>query len=111
MYKRQPASRPPRPVTDREDARCTACGRTTKECTHLMAGSEANICDVCVVEVGRNRQKLLAPDEATCQFCGKSHLESRGVYRHQNVDICNHCLELSLGLVEREEVDKFLATW
>lgn len=106
-----PASRPPRPVTDREDARCTACGRTTKECTHLMAGSEANICDVCVVEIGRNRQKLLAPDEATCQFCGKSHLESRGVYRHQGVDICNHCLELSLGLVEREEVDKFLATW
>lgn len=107
-----PASaRAPRPVADGDDAHCSCCGRTAKETAHLMAGSEAVICDVCVVEAGRSRANLVAPDDAACAFCGKSHLESRGVYRTQGVDICAGCLELSLGLVEREAVDRFLGTW
>jgi hypothetical protein len=27
------------------------------------------------------------------------------------VHICSECLDLSLGLLEREEVDRFLAAW
>jgi hypothetical protein len=76
-----------------------------------MAGSQAVICDSCIIEVGRNRQTMLAADDATCSFCGRSHLESKGVFGFNGVKICSHCLQLSLGLVEREEVDRFLATW
>lgn len=101
----------PRPLADGADAHCSSCGRTAKEALHLMAGSEAVICDRCVVEVGRKRAALQAPDDAVCGFCGKSHLESRGLYLFQGVNICAACLELSLGLVEREEVDRFLAVW
>ncbi|MCB9741236.1 MAG: tetratricopeptide repeat protein [Alphaproteobacteria bacterium] len=105
------ALRAPRPVADQGDVSCSACGRTAEECTHLMAGSDAVICDICVLEVSRGRGHNNAPDEARCHFCGKTHLETRGVYRHHSVDICSDCLELSLGLVEREEVDRFLAAF
>ncbi|MCB9796190.1 MAG: tetratricopeptide repeat protein [Alphaproteobacteria bacterium] len=105
------ASRAPRPVVDQGDVSCSACGRTAQECTHLMAGSEAVICDICVVEVSRSRDRSRAPDEAHCQLCGKTHLETRGVYRQHAVDICSDCLDLSLGLVEREEIDRFLAAF
>jgi hypothetical protein len=27
------------------------------------------------------------------------------------VDICADCLDLSMGLLERDEIDKFLAEW
>ena len=33
------------------------------------------------------------------------------VYRHAGLDVCADCLDLSMGLLEREEVDKFLASW
>ncbi len=102
---------PPRAVGDQEEAHCSCCGRTSRDASHLMAGSDAVICEVCVVEVGRKRRSAQAPDEACCGFCGKNQLETKAVYRHQGVDICSDCLELSLGLMEREEVDKFLATW
>ena len=82
-----------------------------EEATHLMAGSDAVICNICVVDVGRKRRQLRAPDDASCAFCSKTHLETRGVHRKQGVDICSECLEFSLGLMEREEVDRFLAGW
>ncbi|MFT5585172.1 MAG: tetratricopeptide (TPR) repeat protein [Cognaticolwellia sp.] len=106
-----PAARPPRPVSDDEDAHCSCCGRTARDASHLMAGSHGTICDVCVMEVSRKRRSSQAPDDAACSFCGKTHLESRGVFRYQQVDICSACLELSLGLMEREEIDQFLATY
>ena len=102
------AKLPPRPVSDDADAHCSCCGRTARDAEHLMAGSDAVVCNVCVVDVGRKRRQLAAPDSATCSFCSKTHLETRGVYRKQGVDICSECLEFSLGLMEREEVDRFL---
>jgi len=105
------ASVPPRAVSDHEDAHCSCCGRTSRDAAHLMAGSNAVICDVCVLGLGRKRKSAVSPDDAACGFCGKSHLECRGVYRKSGVDICSDCLELSLGLMEREEVDRFLAAY
>jgi tetratricopeptide (TPR) repeat protein len=105
------ASSAPQPVSDDDDAHCSCCGRTARDAAHLMAGSDAVICDVCVLEVSRGRRRLRAPDEAACGFCGKTHLETRGLYRYQGVDIGSDCLELSLGLVEREEIDRFLAAY
>ncbi|MCB9761894.1 MAG: tetratricopeptide repeat protein [Alphaproteobacteria bacterium] len=101
----------PRPVSDQADVHCTACGRTAGQTDHLMAGTDAVICDVCVIEVSRNRRAHPAPDDARCAFCSKTQLESRGVYRFEGVDICASCLDLSLGLMEREQVDRFLAAW
>jgi len=108
-----PAERrlPPRRVSDDEQTTCTTCGRTPDEVSHMITGGDTVICDRCVGRVSTERAKLRAPDEAHCQLCGRSHFESRGVYRFQSVDICHHCLQLSLGLVEREEVAQFLATW
>lgn len=101
----------PQPVKDGQDAHCTSCGRTGKECTHLLSGTRALLCDRCVAEVTRNRRSLSAPDDASCHLCGRTHMETRGLYRFHAVDVCADCLDLSIGLLEREEVDRFLATW
>lgn len=102
----------PHPVSDGgQDVHCSACGRTNRDCTHLMSGTRAMLCDVCVHEIARQRRTLAAPDDAACDLCGRTHFESRGVYRHAGVDVCADCLDLSMGLLEREEVDRFLATW
>ncbi len=108
-----PPRRPgePKPLGGGSDVHCSSCGRTGKECTHLMSGTKAILCDVCVAAVARNRRAQVAPDDAACSLCGRTHFESRGVYRHNGVDVCADCLDLSMGLLEREEVDKFLAAW
>jgi hypothetical protein len=101
----------PRSLPRGESAHCTACGRPAAEVQHLMAGGQAVLCDQCVVTIGRRRAELRAPDEARCQVCHRSAFEARGLYSYNGVEVCNHCLELSLGLLEREEVDRFLASW
>ncbi len=101
----------PRTLTGGDAAHCTACGRTATDANHLMAGGKAVICDQCVVAIGRNRASLRAPDDARCSVCQRSAFEARGLFHYNGVEICNHCLELSLGLLEREEVDRFLAAW
>ncbi len=100
----------PRPTATDEAVHCSICGRTADEASHLMAGSDAIVCDHCVAKVSRNRRELLAADDASCSFCSRTHLESRGVWAIGVVHICSNCLERSLGLMEREEVDRFLNT-
>jgi hypothetical protein len=94
-----------------EETRCTTCGRGHAEVTHMITGGDAVICDRCVVQITQSRASLAAPDEATCRLCGRTHFESAGLYRFHEVDICNSCLQLSLGLLEREEIDRFLDAW
>lgn len=101
----------PRRVSDGEQTRCSTCGREPSEVTHMMAGTGVVICDRCVVRIWQHRRSLAAPDDATCNLCGRSHFEANGLYRYNGVNICSHCEQLSLGLLEREEVDRFLATW
>jgi hypothetical protein len=38
-------------------------------------------------------------------------METRGVYRVNSVDVCADCMDTSLGVIEREEVEKFLREW
>ena len=76
-----------------------------------MSGTRAVVCDVCTAEIVRNRRAWLSPDDAACHLCGRTHFESRGVYRQAGIDVCADCVDLSMGLLEREEVDRFLATW
>ena len=77
----------------------------------MMSGSNAVICDHCVIQIGQHRKSLLADEHATCSLCRRSHFEARGVYTYNGVEICSECLDLSLGQLEREEVDRFLAAW
>lgn len=101
----------PRRVSDGEATRCTTCGRQPREVTHMMAGGDVVVCDVCVVKISQNRPSLAAPDDATCKLCGRSPFEASGLYRYNHVDVCSGCLQFSLGMLEREEVDNFLAAW
>ena len=101
----------PRRISDGEGATCTTCGQGSHEVAHMITGGHAVICDQCVLKVSQNRATMVAPDDARCNLCGASHFESSGLYRFQGVDICSDCLQLSLGLLEREEVDRFLSAW
>lgn len=105
-----PASRQPRRVSDGEETRCSTCGRAPHEVSHMMAGGTAVVCDRCVMRVATHRRSMTATDEAVCDLCHRTHFEAT-VFAYNGHHICNHCLELSLGLLEREEVDRFLETW
>lgn len=107
----------PKPISDGRDVHCSVCGRTTGgDCTHLMAGTRSVLCNVCVGKILAERRNLTAPDAATCDLCGRSHFEARGLYRYgggarPRVDVCSECLDLSSGLLERDDVERFLANW
>lgn len=105
-----PTSRQPRRVSDGEQTRCSTCGRAPHEVSHMMAGGTAVVCDRCVMRVATHRRSMAAADDAICDLCHRTHFEAR-VFTYNGHRVCNHCLELSLGLLEREEVDRFLSTW
>lgn len=114
-----PATAPgePHELEPGSDTHCSACGRTGKETAHLVTGTRAVVCDQCFADVARDRRALAAPDDAACQLCGRMAIDlrgsadARGVYRVHRVDVCGACLDLSLGLLERREVELFLASW
>ncbi len=113
----QPSSRVTVPQTVRAsdgahgEVHCSSCGRTGAECTHLLSGTAAVLCDLCVQEVAKDRRKFMSPDDAVCHLCGRTQMETRGVYRIHSVDVCADCMDTSLGVIEREEVEKFLRDW
>ena len=76
-----------------------------------MAGTHAVICDRCVIQIGQHRHSLEAPEDAVCSLCSRTAFEARAVYSYNGVEICSECLDMSLGQLEREEVDRFLAAW
>lgn len=77
----------------------------------MMAGSKACVCDRCVIRIGQHRRTLEAPDNAVCDMCGRTAFEARSVHNYNGIQFCSACLDLSLGQLEREEVDRFLAAW
>ncbi|MSP55372.1 MAG: tetratricopeptide repeat protein [Myxococcales bacterium] len=109
----QPAGRigAPQTVRNAGDVHCSSCGRTGAECTHLLSGTQSVLCDVCVQDIAKDRRGHMAPDTAICQLCGRTQMETRGVYRITRVDVCADCMDTSLGVIEREEVEKFLREW
>jgi thioredoxin-like negative regulator of GroEL len=101
----------PRKVSGDSETSCSTCGRGHAEVTHMIAGGSVVVCDRCVVHITTHRATLSAPDDAACGLCGRTHFESAGLYRYNGVDICNSCMQLSLGLLEREEIESFLESW
>ena len=101
----------PRIVAKDDTVRCSTCGRTASEVSYLMTGSHAVVCDRCVIKIGQHRHSLEAPEHAACMLCSRTAFEARAVYSYNGVETCSECLDLSLGQLEREEVDRFLAAW
>ncbi len=78
----------------------------------MMAGADAVICDKCMLQIASQRRELQTDDPAVaCGLCSRSGLETRAVYVKGAVAVCASCVDHSLGLLEREEVDRYLATW
>lgn len=102
---------PPRPVGEEEGLPCSTCGRRAPEVDHLLAGGDVAVCDRCMGSIARERRELATEDpQQECHLCGKTLLEARGVYVLRGTAVCAACVDQGLGLVEREEVDRFLAT-
>ncbi|MBN2798598.1 MAG: tetratricopeptide repeat protein [Deltaproteobacteria bacterium] len=101
----------PRPVSDDEDATCSTCGRRVTEVGHMLAGQHAILCDRCMVDISQHRIALSVEDPSvSCGFCERSVVEVRAVYAQHGTAICSSCLDTGLGLVEREAVERFLAS-
>jgi tetratricopeptide (TPR) repeat protein len=107
---------PPRTVEiaagprDGTSTRCATCGRTQAEVDHLMVGGRTVVCDRCVLRISQHRRSLPAPDGAVCDLCGRGPFEVSGLYAYNGTHVCSACTERSLGLLEREEVERYLAT-
>ncbi len=77
----------------------------------MMAGQSAAICDICMTVIARERRTLKTDDpDVYCALSGVNCLESRGIYVLNDLAVSAECLEQGLGLIEREEVDRYLAS-
>jgi len=101
-----------RAVSDDPSAVCSTCGRRGSEVGHVMVGGDATVCDVCMADLARTRSDHATDDaDARCALTGRSALDSRGLYVYRGIGICREVLDQSLGLLEREEVDRYLAVF
>ncbi len=89
---------------------CSVCGRGQREVGRMLAGSRLMICTDCVQEIWRDRNRLRAPVERDiqCSFCLRSVFEVDTFYAQGDIHICNLCLDLSMGVIEKEEVERFM---
>lgn len=100
----------PRPADPDGDQHCATCGRRAAEVGHLLQGGNDNLCDGCMAELARDRRHLATEDpDVRCHLCDQNHLEARNVYVFRAVPVCSGCLDTSLGLAEREEIERYLA--
>lgn len=100
----------PRVLTDAPERACAVCARRTPEVAHLVAGPSAAVCDRCLALLAAERRDLPEPPEAPCRLCGALAVESRAVWSWRGTEVCHDCLDVSLGLGERDEIAAFLAT-
>lgn len=101
---------PYRPVSDDELRTCATCGRRAAEVDHMMVRGDLAICDRCLTSIARHRHELTTDDpRLRCAMTGRSVVETRELYVYNGVTIAAEVVDRSLGLLEREEVDRFLA--
>lgn len=109
-----PRSEPPPPrrrsMEDHERYRCSLCGRSQDQVDRLMSGNRMLLCNVCISAIHDHRDDLAVPDdeEHVCHLCRASIFEVQSMYRIMEFLVCNVCLDQCVGLLRREEVDRFL---
>jgi tetratricopeptide (TPR) repeat protein len=102
----------PRPVSDDEVVCCSTCGRRAPEVDHMLAGGDAVVCTHCIAAIAKQRRELAVDDPRTrCALCGRTNLLARAVYVLHAVPVCSECIDHSLGMLEREEIDRYLTGW
>lgn len=102
---------PPRVITDEEQRICATCGRRTGEVHHFIAGPDAAVCNECLADIARDRRNLATIDPTIrCALSGVSLLDVSAMYMYRAVPVSSDCVDQSLGLQEREAVDRYLAT-
>jgi tetratricopeptide (TPR) repeat protein len=98
----------PRPVSDDESAVCSTCGRRVPQVEHIMVGRNAAICNHCMMEIARNRRELATDNPSVaCALSGSTLLESHAIYEFRGVPVAAEVVDESLGLAERDEVDRY----
>jgi len=101
---------PYRPVSDDENRTCATCGRRSAEVDHMMVRGDLAICDRCLAHIAQHRHELATDDpRVRCAMTGRTITDSRELYLYNGVPIATEVVDRSLGLLEREEVDRFLA--
>ncbi len=99
------------PVSDDRAAACTLCQKRTGEVAQMIAGEHATLCANCATQIARERRDLASADpNLHCALCGRTNLEARAVYVLRETPVCATCVDYTLGLMEREEIDRYLAT-
>lgn len=89
---------------------CTVCGRENDQVDRLMSGNGVYICNLCVSWIHQHRGEQCQPDreDHVCSFCNASVFEVQGMYSARELLICNRCLDTSVRMLAKEEVDRFL---
>ena len=100
-----------RPLAPGEDRACTTCGRRGADVGHMMVGGAVAVCNRCLAEIAQHRRELETDDpEAVCALSGRGRFETAAMYVFQGLTLSREVVDQGLGLVEREAVDRFLAS-
>ncbi len=107
---RAPELRTPVRAADPQEERvCATCGRYTEDVEVMMLGGAMSMCNVCLGEVARGRDKLRIDDpDRTCDLSGRGGWETSDMYRYRGVAVCAEVVEAALGLLEQRAVNQFL---
>ena len=101
-----------RPLGEGEDRTCSTCSRRPSEVAHMMVGGEHAICNLCLAEIALHRRELETDDpEKVCALSGRGTFETAAMYVFHDLPICREVVDHGLGLLEREAVDRFIASF
>ncbi len=99
-----------RSLEDHENLSCSLCGRSQDQVERLMSGNRVFLCNLCVSYIHQHRHELAVPDreDHVCSFCNASIFEVPGMHKAKELLLCNRCLDTCVGLLAKEEVERFL---
>jgi tetratricopeptide (TPR) repeat protein len=101
-----------RPADEGHD-RCASCTQADDKVGRLLHGADASLCNECLAYVSayRSESRISDDEEAACRFCESTMFEVRELYRVGGIPLCDRCLDLSMTVLRREDVERFLANY
>jgi tetratricopeptide (TPR) repeat protein len=105
--------RPARTPRNRTHETCTLCNRSKHDVDRLMSGNQVYLCNLCISYIHQQREQLTTSnqEEHVCSFCSSSVFEVQRMHRIKQLLLCDGCLQTCVGLLAREEVDRFLRSF
>ena len=102
--------RPPRRQRAVGKEACSLCARAGDEVDRLMSGNRVFLCNLCVSYIHAHRTDLAVTDreDHVCSFCSCSIFEARCMHQAKDLLLCDRCLDTCVGLLAKEEVERFL---